>query len=194
MKYVVKDIDDEGAQAHFSLSKKPPLGDAFFREWADLHVMNGVAPRSEIYWFDDCRTKNGHKREFFMQGVTRDNFCQYFIDKWRSVYPDTHLPNSEFIEDYQDRLAKKEIEKERIMTLGQKDPYEIKTIGFPKASPDGKADIILPKGAGLIRSFAYGDYWYWVPDEKGKGVWLSGRDMQARAQFKAQQDKLSENS
>lgn len=175
VKYLTKDTEDEGAQAHFSLSKKPPLGDAFFKEWADRHVMAGIAPRSEIYSFDDNRDKSGKKREFFMQGVTRKNFCKYFIEKWQETYPERHLPNSEFIERYLDE-KQREINEREDTAIGLYDPYAIKTIGFPKAAPDGISKIITPNHAGLIKSHCMGETWFWVPDESGVGIWQSETD------------------
>lgn len=191
VKYLAKDLQDEGAQAHFSLSKKPPLGDSFFREWADKHVKAGLAPRSEIYYFSDI-SHRGKKREFFMQGKTKENFCEYFIQKWKETYPDTHLPNSEFIEEYQDKKVLIEREKNEPLILGLADPFAIKTIGFPKAAPDGISEIIMPKGQGLIQSHAYGEKWFWVPDKGGKGTWLSETDRRITADNRKRLSKLSD--
>lgn len=176
VKYITKDQNDEGSQSHFSLSKKPPLGHAFFEKWAQKHVDAGVAPRSEIYTFPDLYDSKGKKREFFMQGVTRDNFCKSFIEKWKEKYPDQHLPNSEFIEEYQDKIAKEERERNEPFRYGLADTLAVKQIAFPKVAPDGISPIHVPKGLGIITAQSFGETWYWLPDEDGRGAWLRDQD------------------
>lgn len=113
-KYLLKSTDDEAAQAFGPMpSKKPPLGDAYFRDLAQQYVDAGLAPQDLFYSFPDVRRVPRHttattvKRfrdaakpiQFLMSGKTAENFCRYFVEGWRKKYND-EPPRSEPIWNY----------------------------------------------------------------------------------------------
>lgn len=113
-KYLLKDSTDEAAQMFGPMpSKKPPLGDAFFRELAHKHVDAGLSPQNLFYSFPDVRrvlmgtrgktAKQFHEQakpiQFHMTGKTAENFCRYFVERWEEVHPDRPWPKSQAVMD-----------------------------------------------------------------------------------------------
>ncbi|AXH75567.1 MAG: replication initiator protein [Microviridae sp.] len=79
-KYLLK---NEPGKYWFSLSKKPTLGSAFFKERAALCAELGVLPSAFSYSPPgSSRTKN-----YLMTGATRRDFLQDVIDRWREKRP-----------------------------------------------------------------------------------------------------------
>lgn len=109
-KYVVKDYYDNSKTSRYGMSKKPPLGDRFFRAMADAYVQQGVAPQDLLYTHPEVVRKNGQRRKFMMTGKTAENFCAYFVDEWRKTYPLRHEPESEVIMKYLDAQATAELD------------------------------------------------------------------------------------
>ncbi|THF60015.1 rolling circle replication-associated protein [Ollibium composti] len=102
-KYLQKDMGDDARQGFGPMpSKKPPLGDAYFRDLAERYVDAGLAPQDLFYSFSDVRrVPNGTRGktvkvfreaskpiQFMMSGKTADNFCRYFVEAWRARYND----------------------------------------------------------------------------------------------------------
>lgn len=113
-KYLIKEMDDDAAQVFGPMpSKKPPLGDAYFRDLAQQYVDAGLAPQNLYYSFPEVRRVPRYtaaktiKRfrdaaqpiQFLMSGKTAENFCGYFVKAWRERYDD-EPPASEPIWDY----------------------------------------------------------------------------------------------
>lgn len=79
-KYLVKVMGDENGQIFGPMpSKKPPLGDAWFRDLARQHVDAGFAPQSLFYSFPDVQ-RRGKPVNFLMSGKTADNFLKYYVE------------------------------------------------------------------------------------------------------------------
>lgn len=105
-KYIAKEATSDERQYHMSLSKKPPLGDAYFRQLAQDYIDARLAPQDLFYSFDEARDRNGKKKQYMMQGKTRENFLRYYRDGWQAKYQD-HAPNSELLEEWEDKEAKR---------------------------------------------------------------------------------------
>jgi hypothetical protein len=110
LKYLQKDTDKDINNTHFALSKKPPLGDQYFKELAKKYVDSGLAPQTFMYSFDNEFDGQGNRREFMIQGKTRENFCRYYLHEWLDQYAFTNkkMPYSDIIEEYEDRLVSEE--------------------------------------------------------------------------------------
>ena len=101
-KYITKDIRSMEVQGHLSMSKKPPLGAAYFVQRAGDYVRAGLSPRDAMYSFA------GEDRKgvtYMLRGRSLDLFCQSFIDQWTAAYPGKWWPPSDLIEAYCDRSA-----------------------------------------------------------------------------------------
>ncbi len=116
-KYLQKDMGDEYQQGFGPMpSKKPPLGDAYFRELAERYVAAGVAPQNLFYSFPDVRRvprgargksvkalqDSARSIQFLMRDKTAENFCRYFVEAWREAYND-EPPQSPVIWAYLDK-------------------------------------------------------------------------------------------
>lgn len=88
IRYVTKYLQKSDAtkESLVRMSKKPPLGDAYFRLLAADHVNQGLLPRHGFYSFGDCRKPDGDVRRFQMSGASLDTFCRTFIALWRDRY------------------------------------------------------------------------------------------------------------
>lgn len=105
VKYIQKDETDAFRQGHFSMSKKPPIGSKYFFKLAMKMAKEGVAPQTLEYSWPDVRKKNDERRRFFMHGTTADNFCEAFINSWCAIHGKRHIPQSEPIEKYLDKVC-----------------------------------------------------------------------------------------
>lgn len=93
-KYITKDTAEKH-QHHLSCSKKPPLGDAYFRKLAEKYVAQGIGPRDLSYHFDIRSLGDPTKirrKKFMMSGATAVNFLAHFCKKWGEKYPGKDLP------------------------------------------------------------------------------------------------------
>ena len=106
MKYILKDTQLDIQNGHFSLSKKPPLGDHYFKELAKKYVDSGLAPQTFMYSFDNEFDGQGNRREFMIQGKTRENFCKYYLHEWldQHAFSNRKMPDSDIIEEFEDQL------------------------------------------------------------------------------------------
>ncbi|MDB4280397.1 hypothetical protein N9863_02120 [Flavobacteriaceae bacterium] len=106
MKYILKDTNQDIHNGHFALSKKPPLGDTYFRELAKKYVDSGLAPQTFMYQFDNEFDGQQKRREFMIQGKTRENFCKYYLHEWleQNAFSHKKMPYSDIIEEYEDTL------------------------------------------------------------------------------------------
>lgn len=143
-KYLVKVMGDENGQIFGPMpSKKPPLGDEYFRQLAADYVKAGLSPQSLFYSFPDVRRvpygtransasgprKSATPINFLMSGKTADNFCRYFVDGWRERYKD-EPPRSDVIwawhakkiEAYIDSITLPEFKIRRLLPKPEKAP------------------------------------------------------------------------
>lgn len=117
-KYINKDVDDPTAQSKLAMSKKPPIGTAYFIERARKFVDARIAPQDPFFQFPgQARRQNGNVINFMLRGKLEEIFCEEFICLWRglparSVYGPVqrigrHYPASQYIEEYEDRMLRK---------------------------------------------------------------------------------------
>lgn len=104
-KYILKDPGDGEQQGHLMMSKKPPLGAAYFRQVAQQYVTDRLCPQSPFYSFDGVKrapVKGGPKEkvQFVMTGATLDLFCNTYLDLWEEAYGDKPIPVSPWFEEW----------------------------------------------------------------------------------------------
>ena len=103
LKYVLKDQTSRQSDSHLAMSKKPPLGHEFFQQLAKQHVEQALVPQTYFYKFGDVRDYKNREKGFMMQGKTRENFMETFINEWEQKYD--HEPLSEIVNDYYDDIT-----------------------------------------------------------------------------------------
>lgn len=112
-KYIHKDVNDLAAQSKLAMSKRPPIGAAYFEQRAQKYVDEGISPQDRFYQFpNEATQKNGTPLRFRLAGKSADLFCQHFIDKWRAQRPGQHWPHSDWLEEYEDRMTRDEWDRD----------------------------------------------------------------------------------
>nr|QJB21598.1 MAG: replication initiator protein [Microvirus sp.] len=100
-KYIQKDMGDAERQGHLAMSKKPPLGAAYFARMAEQFVRQGLSPQSLEYNFPDVtRRRNGAEERvpFLLTGRSAELFLEHFIASWEAAYPGRDWPRSELVD------------------------------------------------------------------------------------------------
>lgn len=164
-KYLTKNQDDEAGQIFPPMpSKKPPLGDAYFRQLAQQYIDQGISPQKLVYSFPEVK-RAGEPIEFHMRGKTADNFCRYIVDGWLDKYDD-YPPKSEVIwewldkglREYTERHAKPEFRQRRILPS-------------PSKAPPGGTAPVQSEGHNTWISDIDGVRHYWSYDTEGDLGW-----------------------
>lgn len=104
-KYIQKDVAKDERQASLHMSKKPPLGDTYFRDLAGKYVAQGLAPQNLIYRFPEVKDKKGRPKDFYMTATTAHNFLESYKAQW-AARVGGHHPNSTVIEKHDDKIAR----------------------------------------------------------------------------------------
>ena len=112
LKYVLKDQTSRQSDSHLAMSKKPPLGHQFFQQLAKQHVEQALVPQTYFYKFGDVRDYKNREKGFMMQGKTRENFMETFVNEWEDKY--SHEPLSELVTDYYDDITEIEYTDEEL--------------------------------------------------------------------------------
>lgn len=103
-KYVYKDVADDEAQAHFAMSKKPPLGSEYFEQLAQSWVDQGLSPQNLKYQFSENKDKDGKTVTHYMHGATARDFLNAFIERW--IYKWGYWwPTSVLVEEHIDKYT-----------------------------------------------------------------------------------------
>ena len=106
LKYVLKDQDERVKVGHLAMSKKPPLGEEYFKELAKQHVKEMILPRNIFYKFRDVRNSRNKIKDFCMQGKTKDMFMRRIRWRWYKKYGKE--PMNELFEEYFENETRRE--------------------------------------------------------------------------------------
>lgn len=124
-KYIQKDLADLEKQGHLAMSKKPPLGSAYFADRAQRLVDAVLSPQDLFYGFAEARDKEGKKLKFMLGGRSAELFLSEYLNRWRGYPPagyhgppcpvrGWHYPPSDLVEAYEDKSL-----KDRLLTDGE---------------------------------------------------------------------------
>lgn len=105
-KYIIKQSDtEELPQLH--MSKKPTIGAVWIAQFARKIAQSGLALLEPVYWFSDVRVKKtGKPRKFYLWRQSRDLFISEYLAEWSRLYLARHIPPSDLVASYQDKLAR----------------------------------------------------------------------------------------
>ncbi len=105
-KYILKAMGDDERQGHLAMSKKPPLGHAYFRQLAEKFVEQGLSPQGVKYTFPEVKQKkkdgSSRPREFRLSGRSLELFLDQYIATWAKERPNQPRPISELVDLYQE--------------------------------------------------------------------------------------------
>lgn len=137
-KYIQKDMRDGQAQGHLAMSKKPPLGAAYFRKLAEQYVEQGLVPQSLNYSFPESRLvhEDGTSTPWVyrLKGRSAELYLQHYIDTWRRKRPALRRPASEIV-DLFEKYGKVVLDEDRMLRREQ----------FPR----GESRAIFPTGEAI---------------------------------------------
>lgn len=108
-KYIFKDQKDEEKDTQLRMSKKPPLGHAYFQSLSQEQINAGLAPQDLYYSFPEVTNKKGEIVKFLIKGRSAENYLQSFIDGWKIKYGNRFEPWSQVVEDYRDGLVPEDL-------------------------------------------------------------------------------------
>lgn len=101
-KYIQKDMGDDERQGHLAMSKKPPLGYAYFCEMAERYVAQGLAPQTLDYTFAEVKRRKQNGKQEIVPFVLKDRpaelFIEHYIAHWQRVHGNRNWPNSELVD------------------------------------------------------------------------------------------------
>lgn len=98
-KYMYKDQDDPSKQAYLAMSKKPELGNPYFRQLALKHVEQGLAPQDLLYSFPELRKPGRKPIPHKLHTAAARNFLDAFIELWEEQRPGEPIPASALVEE-----------------------------------------------------------------------------------------------
>lgn len=129
-KYIQKDMGEAERQGHLAMSKKPPLGTAFFKKTAEQYVTQGLSPQDLFYRFPDVkRTKRDGSEEiipFMLKDRPAEMFLEHFIATWREKHGNRPWPPSQLLTHFLETEDERELRRlsERLEAAG---PHELWT-------------------------------------------------------------------
>lgn len=105
-KYIQKDMGDALRQGHLAMSKKPPLGAAYFASLAESYAAKQLAPQTLEYSWPEVqrRKRDGSKEtvEFMLTDRSAELYLQAYVDAWRELWPGKAIPPSKLVEEFLD--------------------------------------------------------------------------------------------
>lgn len=104
-KYIMKDEADPLKRSLFRMSRKPPLGTQWFINRAREFAKAGLAPNDLSYSFRDVK-RAGQPVKFIARGRIAEIYIDEYIEAWRLLNGNRHMPSSEAVEARLDALAR----------------------------------------------------------------------------------------
>lgn len=161
-KYMRKDAMP-GRQAHFSMSKKPPIGAEYFRRLAEKYVDQGLAPQDLTYIHPEVIGTGKKPRKFTLFGKSADIYLQAYIDIWAEKRGG-HFPQSDLIDDWMDKkyAYESDLVREKPWVQNYYPEYLPYTdVGQATYAPTLKSWYVQRDGRRL----------WWSYDDEGNRVW-----------------------
>lgn len=114
--YVVKGYKQPGVR-NLTMSKYPPLGSEFFKNYADKLVNLGAPLKDCFYSFPASKTKDGNRRIYLMQGAARRDFIKHYIEAWQEKYGEPPF-ETDLLNEFYDEWLEPDL-KEQAQTLNE---------------------------------------------------------------------------
>jgi hypothetical protein len=177
LKYALKDQKQVGQRSHLSMSKRPPLGAAYFADLARRHVEQGLGPRSWEYSFGDQFDKKNKRRKFWLQGKSRENFVKEFLTLWHDQrgekFPETELLIQEMAKGA--LSAQQENESENAFNEAIKPRPNLRSLFFDGKTRTGEKFPAMPPWLGGDGEYRLGwvDRTPVIVAENETGLWVA---------------------
>jgi hypothetical protein len=172
-KYLQKDLEDMEKQGHLAMSKKPPLGAAYFRSLAKSYVAKGLAPQDGYYRIPGCDKPNGGEYKFRLRGRSLELFIEAFVAEWAAVHGERPLPSSEMVEEWLDEQENRHEELQlRPYQPLLKPPKEEQYLWFMKDEQFLKDGGVQCNKFGTYEFRLGNRRWYWTRHRDGTVGWV----------------------
>lgn len=111
LKYLLKNTGDDKSQWKLAMSRKPPLGNAYFTTLAVETAQAGLAPQDLKYNFR-VRKMNGEEEhmQFLLTGRMAEIYLRTYLDAWKDIHGEAPHPPSELVQTFAEwgKLGKEE--------------------------------------------------------------------------------------
>lgn len=112
-KYITKSNIAADTETCFHGSFRPLIGGEFFRQWAELHVNQGLPlNQGRKFQLPDSYTRKGKTFDYWMSPAAARMVARRYVEAWAEKYG-TAPPNSSIVEKYLDEEAKHRLSKLR---------------------------------------------------------------------------------
>lgn len=103
LKYLLKNTDDDQSQWKLAMSRNPPLGNAYFVQYAREIAEMGLAPQDLRYRFN-VRTFSGEEKlmTFLLTRRMAEIFLSEYIQAWKEFHGDAARPASEVVDTFEE--------------------------------------------------------------------------------------------
>lgn len=106
-KYILKDQGPgEDRQGHLAMSKKPPLGSAYFARMAERYAEQGLAPQDLHYVFPEVTAPSKElrgsreRKRFMLRDRSAELFLDAYGDAWARLQPGRRIPPSDLVNNW----------------------------------------------------------------------------------------------
>lgn len=164
-KYIWKDATKDEAQNEMRMSKKPPIGYEYFRDYAERHALQGLSPQHLLYSFPDVRGADGKPKQFYMSGATARNYIADFKAAW-AIHHGGHPPHSPMLQGWDERQKVDRFEPTKGRWSAYVPPLEMGSGPFVGRDPvDGRM-----KNYSDLNGYR----WWYRQQEEGNWMWQRG--------------------
>lgn len=114
-KYITKDGVSDDTECVFHASFRPLIGAHFFKQWAEMHVKQGLPlnQNRKYQLGESISRKTKRPFDYFMTDAAARYVARCYVEAWQREYPGTHVPSSRIVDKYLDELARPNLEKMR---------------------------------------------------------------------------------
>lgn len=171
-KYLQKDTSPEemARQGLLSMSKLPPIGSDYFELLAQRYVEAQLAPQDLFYRFPEVLNPNNGKPKDFMLGrASARNFISAYIRRWQLAYGKRFLPASPVVEEFLDKLNKREALTLNAFRRAPDKPWFVPDWWY--RSPNHAPWFDDARNCWYVERMN-GERLYWSFDDEGRRAWL----------------------
>lgn len=163
LKYMLKDVNDVEHQGYFMMSKVPMIGLRYHQKRALRYVEQGLSPKDLNYTLHESRNQKGELIKHRLLGSLAREFLESFILQWQARYNNNLWPQSECVDDHEDRMNK----RDELTLRFEKRAYGVRP--FFKPEPDSAVFFHEPRNTFYTKF--NGETLWWVKQGEETYLW-----------------------
>jgi len=184
-KYIGKDMGDENGQSHSGMSRMPPLGAAYFAQLADKMAKAGLPMKTPVYSFPDVRGKMGGKKEFVVNGRSRELFIEAYESAWEKYHGERRpFSRAEFHRNETSATPNEKrwhwepdgsVDFNHPLNAVLPNMADLRALVGTHVSASDTRTFQTKSGTGLTVYGPNHECYIWRPDKRGGGKWRASR-------------------